>query len=236
MPASVVPRRNTRNRCAYRKGCGTLSSWRMRHSGSLAEDTVRRSAMRSKRCWPRPGCWSGSPPGRWPPVEDTVTLTQFRALVIIASRGPLHLAALADAMGVHPSNATRACDRLVAAGLLDRAGQPRGPPASAADPDRRGPGTGGRGDAPPAGGDRADPARDAAERPRTAGRGAHPVRRGRRGTRGRGPVVRRLDHRILQQHNRSRPGSTADPTGNRPVDTDRPDDRSSGTRLRSEER
>ena len=50
-------------------------------------------------------------------MEDTVTLTQFRALVIIASRGPLHLAALADAMRVHPSNATRACDRLVAAGL-----------------------------------------------------------------------------------------------------------------------
>ncbi len=58
------------------------------------------------------------------PVEDTVTLTQFRALVIIASRGPLHLAALADAMQVHPSNATRTCDRLVAAGLADRRDNP----------------------------------------------------------------------------------------------------------------
>ena len=58
------------------------------------------------------------------PVEDTVTLTQFRALVIIASRGPLHLAALADAMGVHPSNATRTCDRLVADGLADRRDNP----------------------------------------------------------------------------------------------------------------
>ena len=57
-------------------------------------------------------------------VEDTVTLTQVRALVIIASRGPMHLAALADDMGVHPSNATRACDRLVAAGLLDRRDNP----------------------------------------------------------------------------------------------------------------
>jgi len=57
-------------------------------------------------------------------VEDTVTLTQVRALVIIASRGPLHLAALAEDMGVHPSNATRACDRLVAAGLLDRRDNP----------------------------------------------------------------------------------------------------------------
>lgn len=58
------------------------------------------------------------------PVEDSVTLTQFRALVIIASRGPLHLAALADAMQVHPSNATRTCDRLVATGLADRRDNP----------------------------------------------------------------------------------------------------------------
>jgi DNA-binding MarR family transcriptional regulator len=57
-------------------------------------------------------------------MEDTVSLTQVRALVIIASRGPLHLTALADDMGVHPSNATRACDRLVAAGLLDRRDNP----------------------------------------------------------------------------------------------------------------
>lgn len=57
-------------------------------------------------------------------VEDTVTLTQFRALVIIASRGPLHLAGLAEAMQVHPSNATRTCDRLVAIGLVDRRDNP----------------------------------------------------------------------------------------------------------------
>lgn len=58
------------------------------------------------------------------PVENTVTLTQFRALVIMASRGPMHLAALAKAMQVHPSNATRACDRLVASGLADRRDNP----------------------------------------------------------------------------------------------------------------
>jgi DNA-binding MarR family transcriptional regulator len=53
-------------------------------------------------------------------VEDVVTLPQLRVLVLLASRGPLNLNALAQAMGVHPSNATRACDRLVAAGLLNR--------------------------------------------------------------------------------------------------------------------
>lgn len=53
-------------------------------------------------------------------VEDRVTLPQLRALVLVASQGPLNLSALAEAMGVHPSNASRACDRLVAAGLLRR--------------------------------------------------------------------------------------------------------------------
>jgi len=57
-------------------------------------------------------------------VEDSLTVVQFRALVIVASRGPIHLTALADAMRVHPSNATRTCDRLVADGLLDRRDNP----------------------------------------------------------------------------------------------------------------
>lgn len=53
-------------------------------------------------------------------VEDLVTLPQLRVLVLVASRGTLNLNALALAMGIHPSNATRTCDRLVAAGLLRR--------------------------------------------------------------------------------------------------------------------
>ena len=57
-------------------------------------------------------------------IEAAMGVTQFRALVIIASRGPMHSAGLAAAMGVHPSNATRTCDRLVAAGLLDRRDNP----------------------------------------------------------------------------------------------------------------
>jgi DNA-binding MarR family transcriptional regulator len=54
-------------------------------------------------------------------VEDRVTLPQLRVLVLTAGRGKLNLNALAQAMGIHPSNATRACDRLVAGGLLRRA-------------------------------------------------------------------------------------------------------------------
>jgi DNA-binding MarR family transcriptional regulator len=57
-------------------------------------------------------------------VEDVVTLPQLRLLVMVASRGPLNLGAVAEGLGVHPSNATRACDRLVVAGLLDRRDNP----------------------------------------------------------------------------------------------------------------
>ena len=57
-------------------------------------------------------------------VEDRVTLPQLRLLVLVSSRGTLNLNALAQAMGVHASNASRSCDRLVAAGLLRRAESP----------------------------------------------------------------------------------------------------------------
>ncbi len=57
-------------------------------------------------------------------VDDVVTLPQLRVLVMVASRGPLNLGAVARGLGVHPSNATRACDRLVVAGLLDRRDDP----------------------------------------------------------------------------------------------------------------
>jgi DNA-binding MarR family transcriptional regulator len=57
-------------------------------------------------------------------VDDVVTPPQLRVLVMIASRGPSNLGAVARSLGVHPSNATRACDRLVTAGLLDRRDDP----------------------------------------------------------------------------------------------------------------
>lgn len=57
-------------------------------------------------------------------VEDRVTLPQLRLLVLIASRGTMNLNALAETMDIHPSNASRSCDRLVAAGLLTRAESP----------------------------------------------------------------------------------------------------------------
>jgi DNA-binding MarR family transcriptional regulator len=53
-------------------------------------------------------------------VDDVVTVPQFRVLVMLYTRGPLNLAAVAAGLDVNPSNASRTCDRLVKAGLLDR--------------------------------------------------------------------------------------------------------------------
>jgi DNA-binding MarR family transcriptional regulator len=53
-------------------------------------------------------------------VEDDVTLVQYRALVLLVSRGGQNVSDLADALGIHASTATRLCDRLVAKGYMDR--------------------------------------------------------------------------------------------------------------------
>ena len=57
-------------------------------------------------------------------VEDEVDLGQFRALVVMAGRGSVSLAELADAAHLHMSTASRMCDRLVAVGLIDRTDDP----------------------------------------------------------------------------------------------------------------
>ena len=51
---------------------------------------------------------------------EEVTLTQYRSLVVLASRGPQSMAALADAVAVTPATASRLCDRLVRKGLIRR--------------------------------------------------------------------------------------------------------------------
>jgi DNA-binding MarR family transcriptional regulator len=52
-------------------------------------------------------------------AEET-TIAQYRALVVLASRGPQRLVDLAGALGVAPSTAGRMCDRLVRKGLVRR--------------------------------------------------------------------------------------------------------------------
>jgi DNA-binding MarR family transcriptional regulator len=53
-------------------------------------------------------------------VGEAVTLTQYRSLVVLASRGPQGVAALAEAVSVTPPTASRMCDRLVKKGLVTR--------------------------------------------------------------------------------------------------------------------
>jgi DNA-binding MarR family transcriptional regulator len=57
-------------------------------------------------------------------VENEVTLAQYRALVVLATRGPVNSGTLADELGVHASTGTRLCDRLVAKGLVERTPHP----------------------------------------------------------------------------------------------------------------
>ena len=55
---------------------------------------------------------------------DEVTLPQYRALVVLAARGPQGTAELAAALAVNPSTTTRMCDRLVRKRLIRRYRQP----------------------------------------------------------------------------------------------------------------
>ena len=54
-------------------------------------------------------------------LDDEITLVQFRALVLVADGRASSPGDLATALGVHPSNATRVVDRMVAKGFLRRA-------------------------------------------------------------------------------------------------------------------
>jgi DNA-binding MarR family transcriptional regulator len=57
-------------------------------------------------------------------VDDTLTLPQYRTLVVLGSRGPRTVGALAEDLGVHSSTATRMCDRLVRRELVTRQPSP----------------------------------------------------------------------------------------------------------------
>jgi DNA-binding MarR family transcriptional regulator len=52
-------------------------------------------------------------------AEET-TIAQYRALVVLASRGPQRMVDLAGALDVTPSTAGRMCDRLLRKGLIRR--------------------------------------------------------------------------------------------------------------------
>jgi len=52
--------------------------------------------------------------------QDEVSISQYRALVLLGSRGPQRPVDLAEALAIDPSTATRLCDRLVRKRLISR--------------------------------------------------------------------------------------------------------------------
>lgn len=55
---------------------------------------------------------------------EQLTLTQFRALRVVADRTPVTVGKVARELALNPSSVTRACDRLVALNLLEKAANP----------------------------------------------------------------------------------------------------------------
>lgn len=53
-------------------------------------------------------------------VADTLTLPQFRMLVVLQNSGGMSLSRLAEQLAVNPSTAMRMIDRLIAAGMVLR--------------------------------------------------------------------------------------------------------------------
>jgi DNA-binding MarR family transcriptional regulator len=58
-------------------------------------------------------------------LGDQISLVQFRTLVLLSDAGTLKAGELAARLGVSASTVTRACDRLVADGLIRRDVNPR---------------------------------------------------------------------------------------------------------------
>ncbi len=57
-------------------------------------------------------------------VDETITIPQFRLLVVLRTRGAMKQAVLAEHLGVNPSTINRMVERLIAAGLVDRQPNP----------------------------------------------------------------------------------------------------------------
>jgi len=57
-------------------------------------------------------------------VDETITIPQFRTLVILSARGPINVTTLAGLLHVQRSTTGRMVERLVAAGLINRRPHP----------------------------------------------------------------------------------------------------------------
>ncbi len=57
-------------------------------------------------------------------VEETLTVPQFRMLVVLEAYGATNLSRLAELLAVNPSTAMRMADRLTSAGTIERTTDP----------------------------------------------------------------------------------------------------------------
>ncbi|HEX3588375.1 MAG TPA: MarR family transcriptional regulator [Pseudonocardiaceae bacterium] len=57
-------------------------------------------------------------------VDDSITIPQFRMLVVLNALGPMKPSAVAEILHVNPSNATRMVDRLVLTNMVERHANP----------------------------------------------------------------------------------------------------------------
>ncbi|HEY3463677.1 MAG TPA: MarR family transcriptional regulator [Amycolatopsis sp.] len=57
-------------------------------------------------------------------TTEQLTLTQFRVLRVVAERTPVTMGKVAEELAANPSTVTRACDRLAALELLQKAQNP----------------------------------------------------------------------------------------------------------------
>jgi DNA-binding MarR family transcriptional regulator len=57
-------------------------------------------------------------------IDETITIPQFRTLVILSARGPINVRTLAGLLHVQSSTTGRMVERLVTAGLIDRQPHP----------------------------------------------------------------------------------------------------------------
>ncbi|MFF4893632.1 MarR family winged helix-turn-helix transcriptional regulator [Micromonospora chersina] len=86
----------------------------MQSSGHTVPDTVLQALMLASRAF------VGLAARSLAAVEEDVTLPQFRALVVLAERGPQRTVDIAEELQVNPSTGTRMLDRLIRKGLVRR--------------------------------------------------------------------------------------------------------------------
>jgi DNA-binding MarR family transcriptional regulator len=110
---------NDRNRISW-KFCGARGRrtgdqvMQTHDDGLVTTEAVVESLMRASRALVAVTARSLSS------VSAEVTLPQFRTLIVLATRGPQTVTALAENLDVHASTMTRMCTRLVTRGLVVR--------------------------------------------------------------------------------------------------------------------